>query len=150
MLEVFDQLKCCPADWSSKSEETGITYAENCRPEGRNRGQDSLAGGHSPMTPASRWMPSARPGVYSARLRGVDPERISRLLAELEGNTLPSAAFHFALALGQTRPEKIVLKAREVCRGRGFLVEPVRGRTQLWLQLRCFYVREAGVQPMPR
>ncbi|NQV09859.1 MAG: RdgB/HAM1 family non-canonical purine NTP pyrophosphatase [Cyanobacteria bacterium] len=141
MLEVVDQVKLLSQPDGIDIEETGATYADNARLKAetvaRITGRWTLADDSGLSVDAL----GGAPGVYSARYAPSDPERIGRLLLELEGHPYRSAAFHSALALADPAGE-IVLESEGVCRGE-VLVEPVKAARSYGYNS-VFYVREAG------
>ena len=69
---------------AKKAREWAIAVGEPCLADDSGLSVDALGG---------------RPGVHSARYAATDPERISRLLAELTGATDRGAAFHCAICV---------------------------------------------------
>lgn len=102
---------------SLEVEETGTTFAENALLKAeavmQATGKACLADDSGLAVDAL----GGRPGVYSARYAPTDPERITRLLAELAG--VPArertAAFVCAMALARPNQPPIVVEGR--CEG---------------------------------
>jgi XTP/dITP diphosphohydrolase len=107
-------------------EETGVTFLENARIKAE---ACCLALGESCLADDSGLAVDAlggRPGIYSARYAKTDPERIAKLLLELEGlpHAQRGAAFICAIALARPNQRTLCVEGRL----EGFITQAPRGQ----------------------
>lgn len=99
-------------------EETGATFAENAALKAR---AGAAAFGRPCLADDSGLAVAAlggRPGVRSARYAPTDPERVARLLAELEGVPEAERGAAFVCALALAWPDGRLLATEGRCEGR--------------------------------
>jgi len=133
------ELQVLPQPPELEIEETGATYAENARLKAAtvaaHTGRWALADDSGLEVDAL----GGRPGIYSARYAPSDPERIRRLLAELDDSLYRGGRFVSAMALADPSGH-IRLEGCGLCYGT-ILREP-QGSGGGYDSI--FWVREAG------
>jgi len=138
MLAVVE-IEVLPQPAGLEIEETGATYAENARLKAATvaslTGQWALADDSGLEVDAL----GGRPGVFSARYAPSDPERIHRLLRELDDSLYRGGRFVSAMALADPSGT-IRLEGSGLCHG-SILREP-QGSGAGYDPV--FWVREAG------
>lgn len=108
------ELQLKPADL--EIEETGVTFLENARLKASEVAKATGQWAISDDSGLSVDALNGAPGIYSARYGKNDPDRIARLLQELEGETQRQAQFVCAIALA--RPDgEIALEVEGICPG---------------------------------
>lgn len=120
-------------------EETGTTYAANARLKAETVAKLTGAWALADDSGLEVDALGGAPGIVSARYGNSDPERIARVLRELDNSPYRSASFNSAMALAN--PQGItVLEAQGVCRGE--ILSAPQGHGGGYDPI--FWVREAG------
>ena len=135
------QLQIRPQPEGLEVEETGDTFAENARLKASAVARASGCWALADDSGLSVSALGGAPGVHSARYGPSDPERIARLLRELDGAGDRSARFTAALAVADPSGT-IRLEVEGICPGE--ILEEQRGTGGFGYDP-VFFVPEAGL-----
>lgn len=134
------QWRLLPKPTSIHLHETGTTFSDNAIEKARTVAIASRCWALADDSGLAVTALEGRPGVYSARYAATDPERIARLLHELDGISDRRAEFICAIAI--VDPEGIV-RASVVGRCEGEILTEARGSSGFGYDP-IFYVPAAG------